>query len=64
MMIKLCLSERPDTMSRYRIYCSFLTVIDVHESVDLMNNLEQELKSKRMLYSKHHLKLGKVIGEG
>ena len=63
MMIKLCLSESPDTMSRYRIYCSFLTIIDVHESVDL-KDLEQELKNKRMLYSKQHLKLGKVIGEG
>ena len=39
-------------------------VIDVHESVCLIKDLEQELKSKRMLYSKQHLKLGKVIGEG
>ena len=39
-------------------------VIDVHKSVGLMNDLDQELKSKGMLYSKQHLKLGKVIGEG
>ena len=32
--------------------------------MDLIKNFEQELKSKRMLYSKQYLKLGKVIGEG
>ena len=41
-----------------------ISIIDVHESVGLIKDLELELKSKRMLYSKQHLKLSKVIGEG
>ena len=41
-----------------------ISVIDVHESVGLIKDLEQELKSKGMLYSKQQLKLSKVIGEG
>ena len=41
---------------------SFLT--DVPESVSLITHLEQELKSKKMLFTKQHLKLNKVIGEG
>ena len=39
------------------------SIIDISE-VDIIKHLEQELKSKRMLYSKQQLKLSKVIGEG
>ena len=46
------------------LYYIIISIIDVHESVGLIKDLEQELKSKGMLYSKQNLKLGKVIGEG
>ena len=41
---------------------SFLT--DVPESVSLITHLEQELKSKKMLFTKQHLQLNKIVGEG
>ena len=69
MMLKPCLNESPNILDRCWIHCSFfimyiISIIDVHESVGLIKDLELELKSKRMLYSKQHLKLSKVIGEG
>ena len=33
-------------------------------SSDLVQQLLQELRMKNMLFPKHHLTLGKVIGEG
>ena len=41
-----------------------LLIIGVSESLAVIRNLEEDLRSKMMLFSKHHLQLGKVIGEG
>ena len=45
-----------------RVIMSCLT--DVPESLSLITHLEQELKSKKMLFTKQHLQLDKIIGEG
>ena len=56
------LQHTPKLVIIDRVIMSYLT--DVPESVSLITHLEQELKSKNMLFTKQHLQLDKIIGEG